>query len=135
MTDSSESPSAVCPASTQVPVVQLKTNRSRSAAGSDGLPIVARSDVDPAVTVTSVLLLRVVRDRRRRQLALPSVVPTARPVKAPNTFVSVYERATGTPIVADGITSGFGETVAPRIDAVSVNGCRRPTSDVAAPRP
>ena len=51
VTDSSESPSAVCPASTQVPVVQLKTNRSRSAAGSLGLPIVARSDVAPAVTV------------------------------------------------------------------------------------
>ena len=34
--------------------------------------------------------------------ALPSVVPTARPVNAPNRLVSVYERATGTPIVADG---------------------------------
>ena len=37
-------------------------------------------------------------------------------------FVSVYERATGTPIVAVGMMSGFGETVAPRIVAVSVNG-------------
>ena len=34
----------------------------------------------------------------------------------------MYERATGTPIVADAIMSGFGDTVAPRIDAVSVNG-------------
>ena len=34
----------------------------------------------------------------------------------------MYDRATGTPIVADAIVSGFGETVAPRIDAVSVNG-------------
>ena len=49
-------------------------------------------------------------------------MPTARPVNAPNRLVSVYERATGTPIVADAITSGFGDTVAPRIDAVSVNG-------------
>ena len=61
--------------------------------------------------------------------ALPSVVPTARPVNAPNRFVSVYERATGTPIVAEAMTSGFGETVAPRIDAVSVNGAFT-TSDV-----
>ena len=56
-------------------------------------------------------------------------MPTARPVKAPNRFVSVYERATGTPIVAEAIMSGFGETVAPRIDAVSVNGVFA-TSDV-----
>ena len=42
-------------------------------------------------------------------------------MKGPNTFVSVYERASGTPIWADAIRSGFGETVAPRIDAVSVN--------------
>ena len=50
VTDSSLSPSAdwprrSCPAG-------LKTNRSRSAAGSDGLPIVARSDVVPGVTAT-----------------------------------------------------------------------------------
>ena len=122
VTDSSESPSAFCPASTQVPVVQLKTKRSRSAAGSDGLPIVARSDVDPAVTVTGYRCCSRFAIVGVASFALPSVVPTARPVKAPNTFVSVYERATGTPIVADAITSGFGETVAPRIDAVSVNG-------------
>ena len=61
--------------------------------------------------------------------ALPSVVPTARPVNAPKTFVSVYERATGTPIVADGITSGFGETVAPISVAVSVYGVKS-ASDV-----
>ena len=90
VTDSSESPSALCPASTHVPDVQLNTNRSRSAAGSDGLPIVARSEVEPAVTVDRELLLREVGDRRRRpSCALPSVVPTARPVNAPNRFVSV----------------------------------------------
>ena len=39
-------------------------------------------------------------------------------------FVSVYERATGTPTVADGMMSGFGETVAPMIVPVSVNGVK-----------
>src|SRR5262245_16831304 len=63
------------------------------------------------------------------RLALPSVVPTARPVNAPNRFVSVYERATGTPTVADAMVSGFGDTLAPRIDAVRVNGASA-TSDV-----
>ena len=61
--------------------------------------------------------------------ALPSAVPTARPVNAPKMFVSVYERAIGTPIVADGITSGFGETVAPISVAVSVYGVKS-ASDV-----
>src|ERR671918_1443098 len=54
--------------------------------------------------------------------ALPSAVPTARPVNAPNRFVISYERATGVPIVADAIVSGSGETDAPRIDAVRLNG-------------
>ena len=76
VTDSSESPSALCPARTQVPVVQLKTNRSRSAAGSDGLPIVARSEVEPGRDVDRVLLLREVGDASAwRRMALPSVVP------------------------------------------------------------
>ena len=46
--------SAFDPACTHEPLVQLKTNRSRSAAGSDGLPMVARSDVEPAATFTKV---------------------------------------------------------------------------------
>jgi hypothetical protein len=54
--------------------------------------------------------------------ALPRLVPTARPVNAPKMFVSVYERAIGAPIVAFAMTSGFGLTVAPRIEAVSVKG-------------
>src|SRR3990172_8099211 len=54
--------------------------------------------------------------------ALPRVVPTARPVKAPSRFVSVYERASGTPRVAEAITSGLGETLAPRMEAVRLKG-------------
>jgi hypothetical protein len=50
-------------------------------------------------------------------------------VNAPNRFVIVYERATGTPIVAEAMLSGFGDTLAPRMDAVSVNGVFA-TSDV-----
>src|SRR6266516_1532521 len=89
VTDSSESPSALWPARTQVPLVQLNTNRSRSAAGSDGLPIVARNDVEPAVTVVTYCCcarLAIVKLPRR---ALPRVVPTARPVNAPNRLVIV----------------------------------------------
>jgi hypothetical protein len=44
-------------------------------------------------------------------------------------FWNVYVRATGTPTCAVGITSGFGETVTPKSDAVSVNGANS-TSDV-----
>ena len=50
--------------------------------------------------------------------ALPSDVPTARPVKAPRIFSMSYDRATGTPSVATGMMSGLGETVAPRMLAV-----------------
>ena len=50
-------------------------------------------------------------------------------MNGPNTFVSVYERATGTPIAAVGMMSGFGDTVAPRIVPVSVNGVKS-ASDV-----
>ena len=71
------------------------------------LPIVARSDVEPAVTVTGYCCCVGFAMSDVRSLALPSVVPTARPVKAPNRFVSVYERATGTPIVADGDDVGI----------------------------
>ena len=110
----------------------MKTKRSRSAAGSDGLPIVARSDVDPAVTTVWYCCCARFAIENGPSRALPSDVPTARPVKDPNTFVSVYERAIGTPIVADAIVSGFGETVAPRIDAVNVNGMSA-ASDVRLP--
>src|SRR5262245_22035754 len=61
--------------------------------------------------------------------ALPSAVPTARPVNGPNWLVSVYERATGEPTVAVAMRSGFGETVAPMIVPVSVNGVKS-VSDV-----
>ena len=86
------------------------------------LPIVARSDVEPAATFTGYCCCSRLAIVGTARFALPSPVPTARPVNAPNRFVSVYERASGTPIVADAMTSGFGETDAPRIDAVSVNG-------------
>ena len=69
--------------------MQLKTNRSRSAAGSDGLPIVARSEVEPAVTVTGYCCCARFAIVGVAANALPSVVPTARPVNAPNRFVSV----------------------------------------------
>ena len=122
VTDSSESPSADWPASTQVPVVQLKTKRSRSAAGSDVLPIVARSDVEPGVTCTWNCCCSRFAIVGVCSFALPSAVPTALPVKGPNRFVSVYERAIGVPRVAEAIVSGSGDTVAPRMDAFSVNG-------------
>jgi hypothetical protein len=54
--------------------------------------------------------------------APPSVVPTARPWNAPKCLVRSYDRDIGVPTGADEITSGFGETVAPRIDTVIVNG-------------
>jgi hypothetical protein len=129
VTDSSESPSALCPASTQVPDVQLKTNRSRSAAGSEGPPIVARRDVEPGVTVTGyswTAWLAIVNTPRR---ALPNVVPAARPVNGASRLVMVYDLASGTPAGADAMTSGLGDTVAPRMDTVRVYGVNS-TSEV-----
>src|SRR5512139_1387988 len=87
VTDSSLSPSADCPASTQVPDVQLKTYRSRSAAGSLVPPMVARREVDPAVTVTGYCCDTPFAIVGVARMALPSVVPTARPVNGPNRLV------------------------------------------------
>src|SRR4051794_13002169 len=64
-----------------------------------------------------------------RIFALPRLEPTIRPVNAPNRLVAVYDRATGVPIVAVAMVSGFGETVAPSIDAVMVNGALSASDD------
>jgi hypothetical protein len=71
VTDSSLSPSADCP--TSFPAGS-KTNRSRSAAGSDGLPIVARSDVVPGVTATVYCFCAVWAMLSVLRRALPRVV-------------------------------------------------------------
>ena len=113
-----------------LPVVQLKTNRSRSAPVSDVLPIVARSDVEPAVTLTCTAAAPV-RDRGRGHRAA-HVVPTARPVNGPNMFVSVYDgrpdadrRRTHRPRSA--------EHDAPRIEAVIVNVPGRSSTSARCP--
>ena len=49
----------------------------------------ARSEVEPAVTVTGYCCCARLAIVGVARLALPSVVPTARPVKAPNRLVSV----------------------------------------------
>src|SRR5215207_8069690 len=61
--------------------------------------------------------------------ALPRPDPVARPVNVAKLFVSVYDRGTGTPTCAVGMMSGFGDTLTPKSDAVSVNGAKA-TSDV-----
>ena len=57
---------------TQLPEVQLKRNRSRSARWSLVLPIVARSEVDPGGHGDRVLLLRRLAIVGVASLALPS---------------------------------------------------------------
>ncbi len=83
-------------------------------------PIVARSELEPAVTSRSNVCVSPTAIVGVPRFALPKVVPAARPVNAPKPFVIVYYRAIGTPAEAVGITSGFGATVAPSIEAVIV---------------
>ena len=61
--------------------------------------------------------------------ALPRPEPVARPTNEPKWFVIVYERGTGTPTCASGITSGSGLISTPNSEAVSVNGAQA-TSEV-----
>ena len=51
--------------------------------------MVARSEVEPAVTATTRCCWARLAMFGRAMNALPSVVPTARPVNAPNRFVIV----------------------------------------------
>jgi len=88
-----------------------------------------RNELEPVVTTKSNCCCSPAAIVGTMRFALPKFVPTARPVNAPKPFAIVYERATGTPVVALGITSGLGETVAPSIDAVIVYGAKN-ASDV-----
>src|SRR2546423_2665848 len=128
-TDSSALLPALVPACTQVPVVQLNTARSRSARASDGLPIVARSEVEPGMTFTGNCCCAPLSIFGVSILALPRAVPAALPVNPTRLLARLYCRLTGVPMVADEITSGFGVTVAPSTDAEIVYGAAA-TSEV-----
>src|SRR5688572_21411155 len=91
--------------------------------------MVARNEVEPAVTSKSNVCVSPSAIVGVPRFALPNVEPAARPVNAPKPFVIVYDRAIGTPAEAVGITSGFGETVAPRIDAVIVYGAKNASEE------
>jgi hypothetical protein len=68
----------------------------------------------------------------RSILALPRFVPVARPLNSTKLFVSEYWRFSGVFSLADAILSGFGETLAPSADTVSVYGAAT-ASDVRRP--
>src|SRR5262249_52272126 len=98
-------------------------------AGSDGPPIVARNEVEPAgmlVVYSCCAWFAIVNTPLR---ALPSGEPTACPVNDAKLFWNEYDRGTGTPTWALAITSGFGVTTTPNSEAVSVYGAQS-VSDV-----